>query len=386
MNYLIKQLLTQLNQLDSKMKVIYIHPNFDLCKPLFAEIKNQSIYFSLQGEQVTYEQLQEQYQTFAEGGPKLTAKTILIIDETDRAIEADLLRFLHDLLAKFRGRIMLAGRTTLTGLFADEHLNALTAVLPIHDQTLFRDLSQDVNSSEHIVEVHSFGVGRCFINGKEITSWDGILPRALFFYFIDRGMVSRDEIFQVFWPQFSASEATNVFHVTKRKIKDILGFELTSYGTSLYYIASNIRLIYDVSIFTKNISDLDMVIDEKEYFEASQQIMTLYKGDFLSELDMPWVVRRRNDLRQNYCEMLVQVAKYYEAHGEKERALTRYLQALSSNVCREDLTLSVMKLYQHFGMKADALSIYARLERELNDTLGVVPARQLQDFATSLKA
>ena len=41
-------------------------------------------------------------------------------------------------------------------------------------------------------------------------------------------MVTRDEIFETFWPGLPTKEATNVFHVTKRKISERLGYELTS--------------------------------------------------------------------------------------------------------------------------------------------------------------
>ncbi|MFQ3674014.1 MAG: hypothetical protein SNJ83_10505, partial [Aggregatilineales bacterium] len=65
------------------------------------------------------------------------------------------------------------------------------------------------------LEVYAFGQGLALINGHEMVNWDGALPRQMFYYFLDHPLVTRDEIFKVFWPQLPVKEATNVFHVTK---------------------------------------------------------------------------------------------------------------------------------------------------------------------------
>ena len=70
-------------------------------------------------------------------------------------------------------------------------------------------------------------------------------------------MVTRAEIFQTFWPNLTTREATNVFHVTKRKISEVLGTELTVYGSSFYHISPQIQLSYDVSLFNQLVQDSD---------------------------------------------------------------------------------------------------------------------------------
>ncbi len=76
------------------------------------------------------------------------------------------------------------------------------------------------------LEIYSLGRGYAFVNGREITNWDGALPRNLFFYFVDHALVTRDEIFATFWPNLSVKEATNVFHVTKRKISERISMQI----------------------------------------------------------------------------------------------------------------------------------------------------------------
>ena len=107
------------------------------------------------------------------------------------------------------------------------------------------------------LEIYAFGRGHAISNGQEIRIWDGALPRNLFFYFIDNPLVTRDQIFDIFWPKLSIKDATNVFHVTKRKITERISlyvvddenYELTSYSTGFYVPSDKIVRHYDVFDF-----------------------------------------------------------------------------------------------------------------------------------------
>src|SRR5688500_18693889 len=90
--------------------------------------------------------------------------------------------------------------------------------------------------SEHktIQDGRSLGPRIALINGRTLTTWDGVLPKCLFFYLVDRAMTTRNEIFDTFWPELKKREATNVFHVTKRKVSEILEQDLTTYSAGFY--------------------------------------------------------------------------------------------------------------------------------------------------------
>src|SRR5260370_15199033 len=131
-----------------------------------------------------------------------------------------------------------------------------------------------------LLEVYALGLGHASINGRKIDRWDGALPRSLFFYFIDRGMVTRDEIFQTFWPTLSIREATNVFHVTKRKISEILGFDLTVYWSGFYRISPDIDLYYDVVKFVEDVQN-SVVANDHDGIQLLERAIDLSRGLFL---------------------------------------------------------------------------------------------------------
>ena len=109
---------------------------------------------------------------------------------------------------------------------------------------------------------------------------------------MDHPLVTRDQIFDVFWPTLSVKEATNVFHVTKRKINERLGYDLTQYASGFYSHNERVQNYYDVAAFTTSIEDA-MMADEREEARHWQQAVDLYRAPFLHKLDMDWAIERR---------------------------------------------------------------------------------------------
>jgi DNA-binding SARP family transcriptional activator len=236
-----------------------------------------------------------------------------------------------------------------------------------------------------VLEVRALGPGRVLINGRLVEHWDGVLPRMLFFYFIDRGMTTRDEIFQTFWPNLSTREATNVFHVTKRKISEILGADLTVYWSGFYRISPDLDLHYDVVKFAEAVQNA-AVADDDEAVSLLQNAIALYNGPFLSMMEQPWVSQRRDELGASYAEALAGLARIYKKHDSRLDALGYYLRAAATSPQREDLARSIMELYRDLGRPRDALDAYRRLETELKNSLGVTPGPQTAALASEIRA
>jgi len=154
-----------------------------------------------------------------------------------------------------------------------------------------------------------------------VDNWDGALPRNLFFYFMDNTLVTRSQIFQMFWPELPVKEATNVFHVTKRKIAERLSMKVndgqnyeltryangffTRYANGFYTPSEKLGRHYDVADFQSAVERALMTGDKAEEETLLRQAVELYRGPFLSEIDMDWIVARRDSLRQMYAQALI---------------------------------------------------------------------------------
>lgn len=243
------------------------------------------------------------------------------------------------------------------------------------------------------VEVYAFGRGHAVVNGQEIANWDGALPRNLFFYFIDNPLVTRDDIFDTFWPNLSIKEATNVFHVTKRKIserislkvEDADNYELTLYASGFYMPSDKVVRHYDVDDFQEAVERASITSDVREEENLLRRAIDLYKAPFLETIHMPWVEERRDHLRQLYAQALINMGRINQHQNELPKAISFYIRALRETPEREDIHREVMQLYIQLGMLEDARRQYQAAEKILGDTLKIPPSAETRQLYESIQ-
>jgi DNA-binding SARP family transcriptional activator len=310
---------------------------------------------------------------------------LLILDAYDQGDPETLTRFITSAVQQLKGgaRVILGTRELPMALLSHEDLSGKITLIPVNPDKMVLDYVRP--DEKPLLEVRALGPGRVLINGRLINHWDGLLPRALFFYFVDRGMTTRDEIFQTFWPNLSTREATNVFHVTKRKISEILGADLTVYWSGFYRISPELELHYDVVKFAEAVQNA-AVTDDDEALVLLSNATDLYSGPYLSSLEQNWVNQRRDELAVSYAEALAGLARIYKNRNDLHNALGYFLRALAASPQREDLARAAMELYAHLGQTSAALEVYDRLEFELKQSLGVAPSNPTIDLAKSIRA
>lgn len=345
--------MRQLKALEPDVRLVVLHPGYygqhSLFTPLMESRKTTYVRFA--GAKLTTAQLRQQFDDALRtqtGAARLDSVTSLLLDECDRAEDAAFDAFVAQLLSEFQtGRIYVVSRFVPQCTVANEDIRAVTRYVPADESLLMWDYARR-DPSTVLLEVCSFGSGRVLVNGKVVDAWDGLLPRSLFFYLVDRGMTTRNDIFATFWPNLSVREATNVFHVTKRKISEVLGTDLTMYWSGFYRIAPNLQLSYDAIQLSEMVQN--SAVESAEQAEnLLQRAIALYKGDFLISLDADWVVKRRDELLQNYVEALVSLARLKEKANSSREALGLFLRAAAIQPHREDFVATVMQIYRQLG-------------------------------------
>lgn len=315
---------------------------------------------------------------------------ILFLDEFDRIpFDETLNIFFRELLGQIPSNIQitLSSRLLTHQPWYDYVARGEALVLGTErrkDDLVFR-------VEEHVkpqLEVYALGRGYVMVNGQPITNWDGALPRNLFFYFMDNPLVTRDEIFQTFWPDLPVKDATNVFHVTKRKISERIGmkiddsgsYELTQYGSGFYTPSEKLVRHYDVQDFESAVERALLTMDEREEVMLLSRAIDLYKAQFLQGLEMRWMIGRRDRLRTLYGQALISAGRISQRRGEQEKALGLFVRALKETPEREDIHRNVMNLYLSIGMVEDARQHYLKLVQYLKDTLKIEPSRETRDL------
>jgi two-component SAPR family response regulator len=259
------------------------------------------------------------------------------------------------------------------------------ALVPVDDKRMLVDYAHPI-AGKHFMEVRAFGKGQVWVNARPVEHWEGFLPRALFFFFVDRAMTTRDDIFRVFWPKLEVHDATNVFHVTKRKINQILGVDLTIYSAGFYRIAPDLELYYDVVNFQEAVQAAEVADEEEEAMELYQIALDLYREDFLNGMNAEWMRRRRDEMLSTYTEALVGLARIHERRNELDKSLGLYLRAAASAPLREDLVRGIMRFYHTLGQADRALDSYEHLREGLQKTLNMPPDPQTTELADKIRA
>lgn len=361
-SYLRMLTVSQLRTLPDTIRLIVIHPNFTSQRHILYHFDPQHTgYIRFDGQDLSTKDLHDQLTTSVDGQQH---SHDFILDECDRAAEGEFAPFLVDLLGQrsFR-RVIVFSREIPHCIIQSPTLRAQAAFVPHDEQTMLWDYPR-LPSAKTLLEVRAFGKGQILRNGYPLNNWDGALPHALFFYMIDRGMVKRTDIFATFWSDKTTAEATNVFHVTKRKVNEILGLTLTKHWSGFYRIAPEIELSYDVTAFKSLIQASEIAPSPEEAIKLLSNALAMYQDHFLSTHDMPWVTKRRGELHEEYSEALTSLAQINEAAGNRQAALGYYLQALSNQYYHEDLIHPIIRLCVELDQSDYALNIYDRFLEE----------------------
>lgn len=288
---------------------------------------------------------------------------LLVIDAFDHVDQGSCSAFLAALLNNLpKGcHVALVGRTWCAALTPKLAPTVDVLFYPVQESAMLFDY-RALSNGRTLLEVYALGKGRVVVNGVTVEKWDGYLPRVLFHFFVDRGLVTREEVFESFWATLQAKEATNVFHVTKRKIHDVIGFDLTTYTSGYYRIAPDVDLCYDTATFLDCVQRSDGV-DDDEALVLLNRAVHLYRNDFLRGITAEWVEARRASLRNQYVDALTNLARLHERAERYPSALNFYARAMSMQPFREDLARSLMSLHLKQAQPGRALEVFERLEQ-----------------------
>lgn len=295
---------------------------------------------------------------------------ILILDEYDRSDEADDIQwFIERLIAYLPSncRVVINSRTLprlpWVAMIAEGR------ALILNDDTLIRENFYSIQGrGSQTLEVYALGPGFVLYHDKPIDTWEGHLPRLLFFFALDRPVITRSEICQAFWPELDTDQAVNVFHVTKRRLHKALDMDVLVHLDGYYRINPDLDIDYDVMHFASRLME-GRDADSEKRIAAWQKAIDLYRGPFLQGHSDRWILDRRADFQAGYLQALSEMAQVRLAEGRPEYALALYLRAVSENPTREDLHREIMRLFTSLGRRSEAAAHYQKMLHDLNNKI-----------------
>lgn len=305
---------------------------------------------------------------------------ILILDEYDRADSVpEIQTFIEHLLNVLPEQChLLINSRSLPRLPWVALVAKHEAVVLKDSRLLTSGFYSDSFEENPNVEVFALGPGYVMLNGQHVDTWEGHLPRLLFFFALDRPMATRADICQAFWPELPIDQAVNVFHVTKRRLHKALGFDVLMHEGGHYRISQALNLSYDVLDFVSSLLEARNTDDPGVAAAHWQYAIDLYRGDYLQGHDDEWIISRRGDFRAGYLEALVELAGLREDEGNDEAALGLFLRAISEAGQREDIHREVIRLYGKLGRRSEAVDHYSKLVSDMKRRYNVEPSPETE--------
>jgi predicted ATPase/DNA-binding SARP family transcriptional activator/DNA-binding CsgD family transcriptional regulator len=202
----------------------------------------------------------------------------------------------------------------------------------------------------------------------------------------------REQAIEALWPDLGLRAASNnlrqALHVARRTLHpdpEVASGYLSVSGEQLVLCPQG-SLWVDVEAFEEAADTARRSKDPAAYRAAIE----LYSGDLLPENRYEeWAESRRQELRQTFLSLLVELARLYEERGaeeELEPAVQALQRALAKDSTNEEAHVSLMRLYASSGRSGEALRQYERLSEALSGGLGAEPsasARALREEIAS---
>lgn len=183
------------------------------------------------------------------------------------------------------------------------------------------------------------------------------------------GVVSRDRVVGMFWPESDQVRARNALRQTLSFIRTALGRDVVE-SVGLHALRVHDALDCDAVYF-------EWLLDEGRREEA----LGAYGGDFLPGLHVPgsvgftsWVEARRTQFSNRAAKAAWDLSAAREADGDGGGAAFWGKRALALSPFSESEVQRLLRLLTRLGDFGGALRAYRGLKDALEDELGVMPS------------
>jgi two-component SAPR family response regulator len=118
--------------------------------------------------------------------------------------------------------------------------------------------------------------------------------------------------------------------------------------------------------------------------QIGYQVLDIYQGDFLSDLDMPWIDERRNELARQFDDCLTHLAslEFEEAHFDNARRLFQTL--ISRDSFQEENHMGYMRALIALKDRVSAKHHYEQYSAQLREEMGLEPGSEMTQLYQSL--
>lgn len=274
----------------------------------------------------------------------------------------------------------------LTSPYAAGLLERARTPLPTLEELVLESPEED--ESDIVLNVSGLDNGTIRLNGTILPhrAWSSVGARALFYFILDRKMVTKEEIALAFWPDFSQAKINSNFHATLWRVRKALGSKnIIVFIDGQYQFSPDAQIYYDVEEVESLLKQIDRTDSPVERRTAMRRVTELYQTDFIQDIDMAWADERRYELQNRFRRVLGELAEDFFEKRSFTTALEIFQRALVFDPYQDSYHLRVMQCLNSLGDPKGARRHYKQYESLLKKELGISPESELSDYLATLK-
>ncbi len=244
----------------------------------------------------------------------------------------------------------------------------------------------------HRLRVTALGPLQVFVDGTlvEASAWGSARPRELLVYLLahPEGR-SKEQVGLAFWPEASAAQLRNSFHVTLHRLRRALGgAEWVTLEQERYRVDPALVEEFDVVLFEREVIAARASLKRGEAGAAAllERAVARFRGDFLDgEPAGDWHLEHRDRLQRLYVDALMDLGGHLLIDDRAEKAIDVYRRVLTRDPLHEDAALALMRAHASLGERAQALRVYKRLAESLRSELDAEPGAAVVRLSEQLQ-
>lgn len=233
------------------------------------------------------------------------------------------------------------------------------------------------------ISIYALGEPTVLIDHTPITHWRMARAMELYFFLLEsKQPLRKDQIITALWQEAEDIERINqTFRSTVYYLRQVIGEACIVQRSGLYRLDLRGEFWYDVSAFEEQQRIAKVALeegDEEGAMQAFQNMVDLYRGDYVQPFYSDWCIWRRDGLRKALIDAHQQLALITWNREAWDESRLHWQHVLAIDPCMEAAHYGIMRCYIRQGKRDLALRQYQRCSAELYEQLKVKPGAALQ--------
>jgi predicted ATPase/DNA-binding SARP family transcriptional activator len=223
------------------------------------------------------------------------------------------------------------------------------------------------------------------------SAWGSARPRELLVYLMlhPEGR-TKEQVGLAFWPEASAAQLRNSFHVTLHRLRKALGnSDWITLTNDRYQVDPNVIAEFDVAIFEKEVAEARRLLKRQSEgaVAALERALDRFRGDLLDgEPAGDWHIEHRDRLQRIYAEALMELAARLATEERYAKAADTYRRLLARDDLHEDAVRALMECHSKLGERAQAMRVYQRFADRLAKELDAEPDEETTEIFERIRS